>query len=75
MEEVILIIYKQSSIGPQFLQDTEAFEFWELGDVQLIVVKEDVEDAVAVCAVKTIEMHCGEIHAHQGMDAARVVRL
>ena len=71
----MLYINKVSSVVPQFLKDAEAFEFRELGDVELIVVKQDVEDAVAIRVVEAIEMHGGEVHAHQGMDATRVIGL
>ena len=57
------------SVSPQFLQDAEALEFRELGNVQLIVVKEDVDDTVTIRVVEAIEVHCGEVHAHQRMDA------
>ena len=63
------------SVVPQFLQDAEAFEFWELGNVELIVVKQDVDDTVAIRAVEAIEVHCGEVHSHQRVNATRVVGL
>jgi len=63
------------SVVPQFLKHAEAFEFWELGNVELIVVKQDVDDTVAIRAVEAIEVHCGEVHSHQRVDATRVVGL
>ena len=38
-------------------------------------MKQDVEDAVAIRVVEAIEVHRGEVHAHQGMDATRVIGL
>ena len=65
MEEIILkSTYQQLSVSPQLLQDAEAFEFRELGDMQAIVVEQDVDNAVAIHAVKAIEMHRGKVHAH-----------
>ena len=76
MEEIILkSTYQQSLVGPQFLQDAEAFEFWELGNVELIVVKQDVDDSVAIRTVEAIEVHRGKVHSHQCVDATRVVGL
>ena len=37
--------------------------------MELIVVKEDVDDTVTIRVVDAIEVHGGEVHAHQGMDA------
>jgi hypothetical protein len=36
------------SFCPQLLKDTEALEFWELGNVQTIVVEQHLRDAVAI---------------------------
>ena len=63
------------SVVPQFLKYAEAFEFRELGNVQTIIMQQDVDDAVAIYAVEAVEMHRGEVHAHQSMDATSVVRL
>ena len=38
-------------------------------------MKEDVDDTVTIRVVKAIKVHRGEVHAHQRVDAARVVRL
>ena len=63
------------SIGPKFLQDAEALEFRELGDVEAVVTKQDVNNAVTIRAVQAVEVHCGKVHSHEGVDAARVVWL
>ena len=63
------------SVVPQFLKYAEAFEFRELGNVQAIIVEQDVDDAVAICAVKAVEMHRGEVHAHQCMDTTCIIGL
>ena len=38
-------------------------------------MKEDIDDTITILVAEAIEVHCGEIHAHQRMDAARVVGL
>ena len=63
------------SIGPKFLQDAEALEFRELGDVEAVVTKQDVNNAVTIRAVQAVEVHRREVHSHESVDASRVVWL
>jgi hypothetical protein len=43
--------------------------------MQAVVVKQNVNDAVAVVMIEAIKMHGGEIHTHQGMDATSIFGL
>ena len=63
------------SVCPKLLKDGKALEFRDLGDVEAVVMEQDAGDAVAVRAAEAIEVHRGEVHAHQRMDAACVVGL